>query len=89
MDDFQKAYQNINVLLNITDVLTQCLSYHHIFTYAHIIFAYLRDYLTYIKQVATHTMDNVDTAKANILSPDILPKNTRVCLDTLSHNYPQ
>ena len=37
------------------------------------ILAYLRDALTYMRQVAIHTMDYVDTATTNILSPDILP----------------
>ena len=54
MDALQKANQEMSILLNFTDVLTHCLRYHHIYTYAHTIFAYLRDYLTYMKQVATH-----------------------------------
>ena len=37
------------------------------------ILAYLRDSLTYMRQVAIHTMDYVDTATTNILSLDILP----------------
>ena len=37
------------------------------------ILAHLRDSLTYIRQVAIHTMDYVDAATTNILSPDILP----------------
>ena len=37
------------------------------------ILAYLRDSLTYMKQVATHMMDYVDAASTNILLPDILP----------------
>ena len=61
----QKANQDINILLNVTDVLTQHHRYHQIYTYAHIIFAYLRDCLTY-------TMDYVDAATTNILSTDIL-----------------
>ena len=72
MDVLQKANQNINILLNITDVLTQCHRFCQIYTSAHTIFAYLRDCLTYMKQVATHTVDYVDAAIANILSPDIL-----------------
>ena len=35
--------------------------------------AYLRDSLTYMRQVAIHTMNYVDAATTNILSPDILP----------------
>ena len=37
------------------------------------ILAYLRDSLTYMRQVAIHTKDNKDAAMANLLSPDILP----------------
>ena len=37
------------------------------------ILAYLRDSHTNMRQVAIHTMDYVDTATTNILSPDILP----------------
>ena len=39
----------------------------------HIILAYLRDSLTFIRQVAIHMMDYVDAATTNILSPGILP----------------
>ena len=37
------------------------------------ILAYLTDSLTYLRQVVIHTMDYVDTATSNVLSPDILP----------------
>ena len=37
------------------------------------ILAYLRDSLTYMREVTIHTMDYVDAAATNILSPDILP----------------
>ena len=37
------------------------------------ILAYLRDSLTYKRQVAIHMMDYVDAATTNVLSPDILP----------------
>ena len=73
MDALQKVNQDINILLNITDVLTQCLRYNQIYTYTCTIFAYLRDFLIYMKQVATLTMDYVDAATTNILLPDILP----------------
>ena len=35
--------------------------------------SHLRDCLTYMRQVTTHTMDYVNTARTNILSPNILP----------------
>ena len=68
-----KAKQDINILLNITDILTQCFRYHQIYTYTCTIHVYLRDCITYMKHVTTHTMDYVDTTTANILSLDILP----------------
>ena len=37
------------------------------------ILAYLRDSLSYMRQVAICTMDYVDAATTNILSPDMLP----------------
>ena len=72
MDTLQKANQDINILLNGTDVLTQHLRSHQVQTYTCTVFAYLRDCLTYINQVATHTMDYVDTVTTNILSLDII-----------------
>ena len=51
----------------------QHLRYDQIYTYACIILAYLIYYLTYMRQVATLTVDYVDAAMTNILSPDILP----------------
>ena len=75
MDALQKASKDKNMLFNIMDILTQHLRYHQIYTYAHTILAYLRDYLTHMNQVTTHThtMDYVDVAMSNILSPNILP----------------
>ena len=37
------------------------------------ILVYLRDSVTYMRQVATHMMEYVDAATTNVLSPDILP----------------
>ena len=37
------------------------------------ILAYLRDSLMYMRQAAIYTIDHVDAATTNILSPDILP----------------
>ena len=73
MDTFQKVNKDVNMLFNITDILTKHLRYHHVYTYAHTILAYPRDCLIYMRQVATHTMDYITAARTNILSPDILP----------------
>ena len=43
MDVLLKSNQDINILLNMTDVLSLCLGYHQIYTNAHTIFAYLKD----------------------------------------------
>ena len=43
------------------------------YIYVCTILAYLRDTLTYMRQVAIHMMDYVDAATTNILSADILP----------------
>ena len=60
-DALQKANQDMNILLNVTDIVTQCLMCHQLYTYACIIFPYLRNCLTYMNQFATHMMDYVDT----------------------------
>ena len=73
MDALQKANKDMNILFNITDILLQHLKYHQIYTYAHTILTHLRDCLKYMRQVATDTMDYVDAATTNVLSPDILP----------------
>ena len=53
------------------------------------ILAYLRDSLTYMRQVAIHMMDYVDAATTNILSPDILPlKDLRKMLRHMESELP-
>ena len=44
------------------------------YIYMHTILAYLRDSLTYMRQVAIHMMEYVNVATTNVLSPDILWK---------------
>ena len=69
MDALQKVKKDVNILFNITDILTQHLRYHQMYTYVCNILAYLM----YMRKAATHTMDYLDAATTNILSPDILP----------------
>ena len=73
IDTLQRSNEDLNRLFNITEVLTQCNRYHQMYIYMHTILAYLRDSLTYMRQVAIHTMEYMDAATTNILSPDILP----------------
>ena len=69
----QKANEDMDILFSITDVLMQHLRYHQIYTYAHTVLTCLRNCLTYMRHVTTHTMNYVDAVLTNILSPDILP----------------
>ena len=43
------------------------------YIYMHTILAYLRDSLTYMRQVAIHPVDYIDATTTNLLSPNILP----------------
>ena len=72
IDGLQRSNEDINRLFNITEVLTQCIRYQQMYIYMPTIIAYLRDSLTYMRQVAIHMVDYVDAATTNILSPDIL-----------------
>ena len=49
VDALQKTNEDINILFNIKDVITQHLRYHQIYTYGHTILAYLRDCPTYMR----------------------------------------
>ena len=69
----QKGNEDVKALFNITHILTQHLRYQQIYIYAHTILAYLRDSLTYMRQIAIQTMDYISAVMTNILSPDILP----------------
>ena len=79
---FKDQMEDLNRLFNITEVLTQHIRYQQIYIYLCAILAYLRDSLTYMRQAPIHTMDYVDAATTNILSPDIysLLKTWEVCL---------
>ena len=73
IDALQRSNEDLNRLFNITEVLTQCVRYQQMNIYMCTILVYLRYALTYMRQVAMHTMDYVDAATNNILSPDTLP----------------
>ena len=73
MDALQRLNEDLNGLFNITEVLMQCIRYKQLYIYICTILAYLRDSLTYMRQVAIHMKDHADAATTNILSPDMLP----------------
>ena len=73
MDSPQKVNEDVNILFNITDILTQCLRYQQIYTYTYNLLSYLRDPLMCMRQVAIQTMDYINAAMTNILSPNLVP----------------
>ena len=73
MDVLQRSNEDLDGCFNITEALIQCIRYQQIYIYMHTILACLRDSLTYMRQVAIHTMDYVDAATTYVLSPDTLP----------------
>ena len=73
MDKVDETSQDVNNLYNLTTSLATSLSYHQIILYIRSVLANLRDSLSYIKTISTHTMDYIDTATTGTLSPHILP----------------
>ena len=74
--------QDVNNLYNLTTSLATSLSYHQIVLYIRSVLANLRDSLSYIIKVSTHTIDYIDAATMGTLSPHILPV---IDLKMLSH----
>ena len=73
IDALQRSNEDLDRLFNITEVLTQCIRYQQMYIYMHTILSYLRDSLTYMRHIVIQTVDYVDAATTNVLSPDILP----------------
>ena len=67
IDALQRSNEDLNRLFNITEVLTQHIRYQEMYIYMCTILAYFRDSLTYMRQVAIHTMDYVDATTTSIL----------------------
>ena len=57
MDSLQRSNEDLDRLFNITEVLTQHIRYQQMNIYMCTILAYLRDSLTYMRQVGIHMMD--------------------------------
>ena len=74
IDALQRSNEDLDKLFNITEALKQCIRYQQVY-----ICMCTRDSLTYMRQVATHTMDYVDAATTNVLSPDIVTVEDLIC----------
>ena len=66
MNALQRSNEDLDRLFSITES-------QQMYIYMCTILAYLRDSLTYMRQVAIHTMDYVDAAITNVLSLDKFP----------------
>ena len=73
MDKVDETSQDVNNLYNLTTSLATSLSYHKLILYISSVLENLRDSLSYIRTVSTHTMDYIDAATTGTLSPHILP----------------
>ena len=73
IDAADRMKQDVNNLYNITNSWYTSLSYHQLILHIRSILANLRDSLSYIRTVSTHTMDYIDAATTRNLSPHVLP----------------
>ena len=72
MEAVEGTHNEVTRLYNITSSLSMHMNYQQILLYIHSILANLRDCLYYMRQVAMHAMDYIDTATTDILSPHML-----------------
>ena len=73
MDKVDETSQDVNNLYNLTTSLATSHSYHQLILYIRSVLANLRDSVSYIITVSTHTMDYINAATTGTLSPHILP----------------
>ena len=73
MQAVERTHDDVTTLFNITISLYSCINYQQILLHIHSILANLRDSLYYMRQIAMHAMDYIDTASTSILSPHVLP----------------
>ena len=88
IDTVERTHQDITTLYNITSSLYSSLSYQQIILHICSILANFRDSLHYVREVAMHAMDYIDTATTGILTPHVLPVEAlRKCYYTLNKHY--
>ena len=73
MDKVNITSHDIHNLYNQTTSLATSISFHQLILHIRSVLANLHDSLCYIRMVSTHTMDYIDTATSETLSPHILP----------------
>ena len=73
MDAARATSHNINNLYNLTTSLTTSINFHQLILNIRSVFANLCDSPNYIQMVSAHTMDYIDAATSETLSPHVLP----------------
>ena len=73
MNKVDQTSHDINNLCNLTTSLTTSISFNQLILYIRSVFANLRDSLSYIRTVSTHTMDYIDATTSGTSSQHILP----------------
>ena len=73
MDKVDETSHDINNLYNLTTPLATSISFHQLILHMRLVLANLHDSLSYIRMVSTCTMDYIDAATWETLSPHILP----------------
>ena len=89
MNAVEKMHQDVTTLYNIMHSLYSSLSYQQIVLHIQSILANLWDSLSYMREVAIHTMDYIDAATTGILSPHVLPvEDLREMLSHIKETLP-
>ena len=73
IDAMLTTSQDINSLYNLTTSLAASINFNQMIQNIRSMFANLWDSLHYLRMVSTHTMEYIDAATSDILSPHVLP----------------
>ena len=73
MDGVNESVHDVNNLYNITTSLANSQSYYQLVLHIRSVLANLQDSLSYIRVVSMHTMDYINAATTETLSPHVLP----------------
>ena len=73
MDAVRATSHDINNLYNLTTSLATSINVHQLILHIRSVFANLHDSLNYIQTVFTHTMEYINAATSETLSPHVLP----------------
>ena len=73
MEAVERTHNDVTTLFKFTSSKYTCINYQQILIHVLSILANLENSLYYMRQIALHAMDYIDTATTGILSPHVLP----------------